>query len=98
VPVGKGGRLDTGLRTLTGSAIFDRLRRRAGEAGVARFSPHDLRRTFIGDHLDAGTDVVTIQRLAGHRDVSTTARYDRRPEAAKQRAAEAISVPYAAGS
>ena len=42
--------------------------------------------------LDVGVDLVTVQKTVGHSDPKTTARYDRRPEAAKRGAASCTSL------
>jgi integrase len=68
--------------------------KRGAEAGVKPFSAHDFRRTFVGDLLDRGVDIVTVAKMAGHSDVKTTARYDRRPEETKRDAAGKLYFPY----
>lgn len=90
--INKGGRVT--LRRMTDQAVLHILRKRGAEAGVAPFSPHDLRRSFVSDLLDAGADISTAQQLAGHSNVQTTARYDRRGETTKRKAAELLHVPY----
>ena len=57
------------------------------------FTPHDLRRTFAGEMLDAGVDLVTVQKLMGHASPVTTSRYDRRDEKTKMEAATKIHFP-----
>jgi integrase len=47
VAINKGGKL--GWRGMSGQAMLYIARRRTLQASVAAFSPHDLRRTFIGD-------------------------------------------------
>lgn len=79
---------------LTDQGIYYILQRRAEEAGVEHFTPHDLRRTYAGDLLDAGADLATVQKLMGHSNPQTTASYDRRGERAKREAAERLHVPY----
>lgn len=82
--INKGGRvLSSGI---SDAAVYDLVAKRAQAAGVKRFSPHDLRRTFAGDLLDAGADIATVQRIMGHSDSNTTAGYDRRGERAKREA------------
>lgn len=92
LPVTKGGAV--ALRRMTPGAIAQVIDRLATRAKVAAFSPHDLRRTFVGDLLDAGADIATVQAQAGHSSPTTTARYDRRGDRAKQRAAELLHVPF----
>ncbi len=91
-PINKSGKLTN--RRLVTQTVYDMLQKRRAQAGVKDFSPHDLRRTFVSDLLDAGADISTVARMAGHASVTTTARYDRRPEAAKQKAAGLLHVPY----
>jgi len=81
-------------RRMTDQALFYVCRRRGADAQIEPFTPHDLRRTWIGDLLTAGTDLSIVKQLAGHANVATTTRYDRRPEQAKQQASEALVVPY----
>lgn len=90
--VNKGGRIIK--RRMTSQAIFYRLRELGKKSGVAAFSPHDLRRTFISDLLDITNDLVTVQNLAGHSTSVTTSRYDRRGERAKKKASEMLHVPF----
>jgi integrase len=79
---------------LTAQAVYNMLARRGRQAGLAAFSPHDFRRTVIGDLLDAGVDIATVARMMGHADIKTTKRYDRRPEQVRQAAAGKIHLPY----
>ena len=54
-------------------SIFPRLSARVGFL----VTPHILRRTFARHSLRQGMDLITLQRLMGHSDVSMTARYDK---------------------
>ncbi|MBD2130101.1 site-specific integrase [Microcoleus sp. ZQ-A2] len=89
-PVRKGGEVQ--LRHMHPDAVLKILRRRASQAGVKSFSPHDFRRTFCSDLLDAGIDIVTVQKLAGHASPVTSAKYDRRGEDTKRKAVQSLSI------
>ncbi len=85
-PIRKGGEIQ--YRHLSSQSVLLIVQKRADPAGVKTFSPHDFRRTFCSDLLDAGVDIVTVQKLAGHASPSTTVKYDRRGESTKRNAVQ----------
>jgi integrase/recombinase XerD len=87
-PIRKGGLLE--YRHLSPQAVLLVVQKRAKQAGIKTFSPHDFRRTFCSDLLDAGVDLVTVQKLAGHASPTTTALYDRRGEETKRTAVQKL--------
>ena len=44
-------------------------------AGIKDAKVNDLRHTWVFHHLAAGTPLVTISKLAGHKRLSTTEKY-----------------------
>ena len=83
-------------RRLTRRAILNAVRQRGEQARISRCTPHDLRRTFVTMLLDKGNDIAVVSRMAGHRNIATTTRYDRRGEPAERAAATTIHIPYQA--
>lgn len=63
---------------MTDQAIYHILETRRIEAGMEKFAPHDLRRTFATAMLDNGEDIITVKDAMGHASVTTTQKYDRR--------------------
>lgn len=83
--IGKGGKMTADR--LSTQAVYFIFEKRAKDADIEKFAPHDMRRTFAGDSLDKGIDIATVADLMGHASVTTTAKYDRRGEKVKQEAA-----------
>jgi len=79
---------------LSTQAVAFMLLRRGKEAGIDKFSPHDLRRTFVSHLLNAGASLNVVAGMAGHANVNTTSRYDMRGEEVKAKASELLHVPY----
>lgn len=77
VPISRDGR----VRDIpyTGYGLFDLIVSNADAAGLAKLSPHDLRRTFATKLL-ASKKVSIVQQLMGHADAATTLKYDRTPK------------------
>lgn len=73
----------TAIKPLTTTGLTGILAELQQTAGIARFTPHDMRRTFITLLLEQGVDINTVRQLAGHSDISTTTRYDCRGEGMK---------------
>ena len=95
LPITQHGRI--AVRQMSDKALYLALQKRAIGARIPALSPHDFRRTCVGDLLDSGADLATAQQLAGHASPMTTARYDRRGERNKREAAGRLAVPFVAG-
>lgn len=80
-------------RSMTSGAVWAIVERRCRAAGVAPFTPHDLRRTFVGDLWDQGADPSQVTALTGHSKVDTAVRYDRRPEQSRQAVSDQLRIP-----
>jgi integrase len=61
---------------LTTKAVFFTCRKAAKLAAIPKpVHPHSLRHAFATHLLDDGVNLVVIQKLLGHSDIKTTARY-----------------------
>lgn len=75
-------------------ALAQMLQKRRAQAGVALLTWHDFRRSFAGNLLDNGSDLVTVQKLMGHSSPVTTSNYDRRGAEVQRKASRSLHVPY----
>lgn len=78
---------------LTDQAVLVVLRARAEQARIKEsFSAHDWRRTAISDLLDAGVDIATVAKIAGHSSVTQSEKYDRRGDKVKREAIDLLGI------
>lgn len=89
VSINRGGVLGS---SMTPQAVYNVLLKRGQQAGVANFSPHDLRRSFVRDLLGSGENISRVAEMAGHASAATTARYHRGSEETRKQAAEPLYV------
>lgn len=86
----KARRGETVFRSATGRPITRRtvsyvIEKLSAQLGGLRFTPHDLRRTFVTRVCQA-SDLAIAQHLAGHEMITTTQLYDRRGVACEDEA------------
>lgn len=92
VPLSRTGRPLHGRGPLSNHQIWKIVRTRGAQAGIPGLTPHDMRR-FLISHLLPTTDITLVARIVGHARISTTAKYDRRPQEQLRRAVATIDLP-----
>lgn len=81
-------------KNVTAQAVYGWFVGRMKEAGITDVTPHDARRTFVGNILElSGNDLVVSQQLTGHKDFETLMRYNRKKNSAAQELAERQKLP-----
>lgn len=71
------------------------LREWVSEAGIQRhITFHSFRHTFATLQMSLGTDIYTISKMLGHKEVKTTQRYTKVISAVKRVAADKISLDF----
>lgn len=93
--VNRWGQIRAGSK-MTPESVYRIVIRRQQDAGVESLTTHDFRRTFVGNSLTSGVDILTVMGICGHSNVDTTARYDRRKHEQRKNAAALVFTPYVA--
>lgn len=77
---------------LTSQAIYEILLKRGVEAKIAKFSPHDLRRTYASNLLNSNVNLMVIRDMLGHTSIKTTQKYIKTQDEKMKKASELIQV------
>lgn len=83
---------DLVYKELSSQAIYYILEERRLQAGLEKFAPHDLRRTFASLMLTNGEDLITVKDAMGHSSLATTQKYDRRGDERLKDASERLNI------
>ena len=80
-------------KRLSAQSVYNMIEERASRLGLERLTPHDFRRTLVGNLLDIGVDAVTVANITGHSSMDMVKRYDRRKDRAKKTAQDKLHLP-----
>lgn len=56
-----------------------------------KITPHSLRHSYATHLIEAGVDLIEVQKILGHHSILTTARYTRLTDQTKQQAIDRIN-------
>ena len=79
-------------RGISPETIYSVVTARTSHVLGEKFTPHDMRRTYISSLLANGVDISTVSKLAGHKSIITTQLYDKRGVDSLKRAVNTLSV------
>ncbi|WP_409424614.1 MULTISPECIES: tyrosine-type recombinase/integrase [unclassified Pseudoalteromonas] len=79
-------------RGISPETIYSVVTARTNHVLGEKFTPHDMRRTYISSLLANGVDISTVSKLAGHKSITTTQLYDKRGVDSLKRAVNTLSV------
>lgn len=83
---------DVTSERLTDQAVYFILSTRGLAAGIEKFAPHDMRRTFASAMFSNDEDILTVRDAMGHASVTTTQIYDHRGNERLRLASQRLNI------